>query len=85
MQGMHGKAKHFLVRFNFLRQMLDMGLIDIVHIGTDLMIADFVTKGMTGIKLQVQILRAMYHDDLEGFKMACKAAMFRVMNKKVWV
>jgi hypothetical protein len=82
-EGMHGKAKHFLVRFNFLRQMLDMGLIDIVHIGTDLMIADFVTKGMIGIKLQVQILRAMYHDDIEGFKMACKAAMLRVMNKKV--
>ena len=48
-EGMHGKAKHFMVRFHFLRQMIDLGLLDIIHTGTDDMIPDYLTKPMTGL------------------------------------
>lgn len=82
-EGMHGKAKHFLVRFHFLRELLDQGIIDISHVGTDFMIPDFQTKGMTGIKFQFQILRALYHGDLEGFKEACTRAKQRILGNMI--
>ena len=82
-EGMNGKAKHFLVRFHFLRQLLDQGIIDIIHAGTDTMIPDFLTKGMTGTKLQLQVVRAMYHGDIEEFKLACQRALSRVIGNVV--
>jgi hypothetical protein len=82
-EGMNGKAKHFLVRFHFLRQLLDQGIMDIKHEDTENMIPDYMTKGMTGVKFQLQIIRGMYHGDLEAFKNACRNAFERVMGKMI--
>jgi hypothetical protein len=81
-EGMNGKAKHFLVRFHFLRQLLDQGIIEIIHAGTDTMIPDFQTKGMTGTKLQLQVVRAMYHSNIEEFMLACRRALSRVLGSE---
>ena len=67
-KGMNGKAKHFIFRCHFIRQLLDQGILEIKHKDTENMIPDYMTKGMMGIKLQVQVLRGMYHSDLEAFK-----------------
>jgi hypothetical protein len=84
-EGMHGKAKHFLVRFHFIREMLDKAILEIVHAGTLEMIADFLTKGMTGVKLQGQIVRSMYHGNVEDFVLAYTDAKSRVMKNKLVV
>jgi hypothetical protein len=81
-EGMNGKAKHFMVRFHFVREFLDQGIIDIVHTGTEDMIPDFLTKGMSGIKLQEQMVRAMYHGVVRSFKESYEKTKLRVTDNK---
>jgi hypothetical protein len=81
-EGMTGKAKHFLVRFHFVKELQDQGVLDIGYTATDKMIPDFQTKGMTGVKLQFQLVRAMYHGDVEEFKKAYVRALKRVVANR---
>ena len=81
-EGITGKAKHFLVRFHFAKELQDQGILDIGYTATDKMIPDVQTKGMTGVKLQFQLVRAMYHSDMEDIKKAYVRALHRVVANK---
>jgi hypothetical protein len=61
--------------------MIDLGLLDIIHTGTDAMIPDYLTKPMTGVKLHAQVIRAMYHGNVQEFVDACERAMKRYVEK----
>ena len=58
-EGRTKKSKHFRVRFDFLKQMLDEGTIEIRHCLTKDMTVDVMTKGMVGepfIKMTTTIM-----------------------------
>ena len=46
--GRTSKSKHFHVRFDYLKQLLEDGTITMRHCRTQDMIADYLTKGMVG-------------------------------------
>jgi hypothetical protein len=81
-EGMGGKAKHFRVRYHFLSELINDGELVLVYCNTLNMIADFLTKPMTGVELLRQVIRAMYHDDAEEFKVANRNALCRVAAKQ---
>ena len=81
-EGMTGKAKHFLVRFHFAKELQEKGTLEVSYTSTDKMIPDFQTKGMTGVKLQYQLVRAMYHSDVSEFINANARAIQRVIANK---
>jgi len=78
-EGMGGKAKHFRVRYHFLRELMEDGILKLEYCPSDAMIPDFLTKGMTGTVLRSQITRAMYHGDVEEFHHQAEKAFQRVM------
>lgn len=81
-EGLAGKAKHFRVRFHYLRELIEENQLVIEYCNTNDMIADYLTKPMVGLKFYHQVLRAMYHSDTEVFKTACEEAFQRVINNK---
>jgi hypothetical protein len=62
-EGMGGKAKHFRVRYHFLREMMKENVLEIKYCPTEEMIADFLTKAMTGKRLYTQHVRSMWKGD----------------------
>ncbi|XP_039309080.1 secreted RxLR effector protein 161-like [Solenopsis invicta] len=46
----HNRSKHIDVRHHFVREMLEIGVIDIDHRPTEYMAADVLTKGLSGPK-----------------------------------
>ena len=49
-EGRTTKSKHFRVRFDFLKQMLEDGTIILKHCASPDMVPDYLTKGMVGEK-----------------------------------
>ena len=45
-EGYQGKAKHFRVRFHFIKEMIDAGELELLYCATALMLADFLTKAL---------------------------------------
>jgi hypothetical protein len=45
-EGYAGKAKHFRVRFHFIKEMIEDGEMILVYCPTDRMLADFLTKSL---------------------------------------
>jgi hypothetical protein len=45
-EGYTAKSKHFQVRFNFLKDLLESGKLTIEYCPTDLMTADYLTKSL---------------------------------------
>jgi hypothetical protein len=41
---MHGRSKHIDVRFHFLRELANDGVIELLHCGSEDQIADVMTK-----------------------------------------
>jgi hypothetical protein len=41
---MHGRSKHIDVRFHFLRELVNDGIIELLHCGTEEQTADIMTK-----------------------------------------
>jgi hypothetical protein len=78
-EGMGGKAKHFRVRYHFLRELIEEGTLRLEYCPTDEMVPDYLTKGMTGAHLRGQISRAMYHGDAEEFRLQAEKAVQRVI------
>jgi hypothetical protein len=76
-EGMGGKAKHFLVRYHFLKQMQDEGKLSLVYSKTEDMIPDFLTKPMVGKKHVAQVVRAMYRGEDQALASAGRYAMQR--------
>lgn len=58
-EGVNGKAKHFRVRYHFLKEMIEEASIEIKHCRSENMIADFLTKPMSGHLFKSQVDRAM--------------------------
>ena len=79
-EGMGGKAKHFRVRYHFIKELIDEGVLKIEYCSSGNMIPDFLTKGMTGEQLYYQICRAMYHNDAEVFRRQAEMSNLRVTN-----
>jgi hypothetical protein len=46
------RLKHLDIRFHYIRELVESGLIKLVHIGTDNMVADVLTKPMTFVLLK---------------------------------
>lgn len=42
----HGRSKHIETKFHFIREQVSKGKIKLKHCGTDLMIADIMTKAL---------------------------------------
>ena len=47
----HERTKHIAIQYHFIRHQVLMRRVDLVHCPTEVMIADFMTKGMTREKL----------------------------------
>ena len=77
-EGMGGKAKHFLVRYHFLKQLIEIGKLALMYLNTEDMIPDFLTKPMVGKRYVAQVVRAMYHGDAAELKKAGSVASRRV-------
>lgn len=53
---LHGRSKHINVRFHFLRDLVNEGVVELMHCGTRFQIADIMTKA---VKLETfETLRA---------------------------
>ena len=79
-EGVGGKAKHFLVRYQFVTDLKNRGILTLKHCPTLDMIADYLTKGMIGAELSRQIVRAMYQGDLEGQDAAGRSTQIRAIS-----
>jgi hypothetical protein len=77
-EGVGGKAKHFRVRYHFVTEMINSGMVKIQHCSTDDMIADYLTKGMIGAELRHQVVRAMYQGDVEEWNKRAEAIRERL-------
>ena len=58
-EGYAGKAKHFRVRYHFLKEMMDDGTLAMLYCPTDLMVADFLTKPLPGVRYLMLVDAAM--------------------------
>ena len=54
--------------------------MDIVYCPGEDMLCDFLTKVMVGAEFERQVVRAMYHSDVEEFKLQAAKAYARVKN-----
>lgn len=81
-EGLGGsKAKHFRVRYHYLREMMLEGVIQLQYLETANMVADFLTKPMIGKEFQRQVLRAMVQGDAEFMETVGGGALARVKSK----
>jgi hypothetical protein len=48
----HDRSKHIDVKFNFIRECCDRGLIDVEFIGTELQLSDILTKALGRVRFQ---------------------------------
>ncbi len=51
-QRFHGRAKHVDIKFHFVRDIVQKGLIDIIYCPTEVMLADMFTKPLSSLKLK---------------------------------
>ena len=42
----HGRSKHIRARWNFIRKRVDMGIVKLIYVRTELMGADMLTKAV---------------------------------------
>jgi hypothetical protein len=77
-EGVGGKAKHFRVRYHFVTELINGGMAEIKHCDTKDMIADYLTKGMIGVELRHQLVRAMYQGDAEEWNSKAEAIRERL-------
>lgn len=54
----HNRSKHIDIRFHFIREAVNEGLVRVEHLGTNWMIADILTKGLAGPRLR-ELIREM--------------------------
>ena len=80
-EGVGGKAKCFRVRYQFIKELIDEGVLSIRHCKSEDMIPDYLTKGMVGAEWERQVVRAMYHEDAEEAEKQAKKAASRVMDE----
>jgi hypothetical protein len=48
--GKHSRTKHIDVRYHFIRERVDQGVVVILHVGTSNQAADMLTKGLVKAK-----------------------------------
>lgn len=48
----HDRSKHIDVKFHFIRECCDRGLIDVEFIGTELQLSDILTKALGRVRFQ---------------------------------
>jgi len=77
-EGVGGKAKHFLTRYQEITNLVNVGVIKIKHCPTEDMIADYLTKGMIGPGVLRQFERAMFHGDATSQNEQGQLALSRV-------
>ncbi len=77
-EGMAGKAKHFRVRYHFLKELADEGLLKLQYCNTKDMIADVLTKPMVGKERMRQVVRMMYGGKADLFAARNAKALARV-------
>ena len=77
-EGVGGRAKHFLIRYQDITDLVSKGMITLRHCPTKEMIADYLTKGMIGPDVVRQIIRAMYHEDAEELNRQGALALSRI-------
>lgn len=46
----HNRTKHIDIRYHFIRQIIEEGLIEVKYIWTEDMVSDMMTKGLGGPK-----------------------------------
>ena len=54
----HARTKHIDIKHHFVRELVDSGIIDVVHTPTEVMIADILTKPLPKIRFD-NLTRAM--------------------------
>ena len=78
-EGVGGKAKHFQVRYQFVTDLQNNGNLTVRYCPTEDMIADYLTKGMSGIQLSRQVIRAMYQDREDDQRVMGEIILARVL------
>jgi hypothetical protein len=48
----HARTKHISVQYHFVRELIEAGELDFKFVGTNLRVADFLTKGLAREKLE---------------------------------
>ena len=81
-EGVGGKAKHFLTRYQEITDLVSSGMITLRHCPTEDMIADYLTKGMIGPEFARQAVRAMYHGNSKEQDDQGQRALVRIDNNK---
>jgi hypothetical protein len=61
-EGASGKSKHFRIRHEFVKDMIEYATLKPQHCPSEKTIADFLTKPMTGSNFKKQIRRAMINE-----------------------
>lgn len=48
----HDKSKHIEVRYHYIRDMVEKGVVKLQYLATDLQVADVLTKLLSKVKLE---------------------------------
>jgi hypothetical protein len=63
--GSFKRAKHIKVRFFWLKDLIDSGLIDLIYMPTDELVADILTKPLMGWKFQYLLRKLLGWNNVE--------------------
>jgi hypothetical protein len=81
-EGMTTKSRHFTIQFHFLKELIDTGTLIPEYIATAENIPDIGTKPIVGSDFYRQIIRLMFHGDVDGFDKAHKSTKSRMEAKE---
>ena len=48
----HDKSKHIEIKYQYIRDMVEKGVVELLYIATDEQIADVLTKPLSRVKLE---------------------------------
>jgi hypothetical protein len=57
--GSFKRAKHIKVRFFWMKDLIDQGLIELIYVPTEELVADILTKPITGWKFQYLLYKLL--------------------------
>jgi hypothetical protein len=55
--GSFKRAKHIKVRFFWLKDLIDLGLLELVYMPTDELVADILTKTSGGLEVSIPVVQ----------------------------
>jgi hypothetical protein len=72
--GSFKRAKHIKVRFFWLKDLMDQGLINLIYTFTDELVADILTKPLVGWKFHYLLYKLLGWNNAEVYNLICQFA-----------